>query len=96
MAIAGANKQLALQKLAAELNTAPLIPQEEVKDTISEGAGVGFGVERFGISQTSRGAGTTRVYLSLVPQPRPDTVYGCSSTLGKESLALVILSGGRG
>ncbi|NMB10822.1 MAG: alpha-mannosidase [Firmicutes bacterium] len=67
MAIAGTNKQLALQKLAAEINTAPLISHENIRDTISEGAGVGFGVERFGISQTSRSAGTSRVFVVFNP-----------------------------
>ncbi len=62
MAIAGANKKLALQKLAANIDTAQLIPPGELPDTTAEGAGVGFGVERFGISQTSRDAGKSRVF----------------------------------
>jgi len=70
MAIAGANKKLALEKLVAEIDTAPLIPFEDIKDTISEGAGVGFGVERFRISQTSRGAGKGRIFHVFNPSQR--------------------------
>ncbi|NMB44787.1 MAG: alpha-mannosidase [Firmicutes bacterium] len=71
MAIAGANKKLALQELAANIDTASLVPPQDLKETIAEGAGVGFGVERFGISQTSRGAGKSRIFHIFNPSIVP-------------------------
>ncbi|NMB25432.1 MAG: alpha-mannosidase [Firmicutes bacterium] len=67
MAIAGASKKLALQTLAANIGTAALVPPEDTTDTIAEGAGVGFGVEGFRISQSSRGAGKGRIFHVFNP-----------------------------
>lgn len=67
MAISGASKKLALQKLVANIDTATLLPPEDTKDTIAEGAGVGFGVEGFRISQSSRGAGKGRIFHVFNP-----------------------------
>ncbi len=67
MAIAGANKKLALQKIAGEIDTGSLVPLENTTDTIAEGAGVGFGVEGFRISQSSRGAGKNRIFHIFNP-----------------------------
>ena len=71
MAIAGANKKLALEKLAAEIDTASLVPEEDLTDTMAEGAGVGFGVEDLRISQTSRGAGKGRIFHIFNPSIVP-------------------------
>ena len=71
MAIAGSSKKLALQALAANIDTSSLAPSEDIASTISEGAGVGFGVEKFKISQSSRGAGKTRIFHIFNPSIRP-------------------------
>ncbi|NLA58017.1 MAG: alpha-mannosidase [Firmicutes bacterium] len=70
MAIAGSSKKLALQAMAANIDTSSLVSSEDIACTTSEGAGVGFGVERFKISQTSRGAGKTRIFHIFNPSIR--------------------------
>ncbi|NLK08930.1 MAG: alpha-mannosidase [Firmicutes bacterium] len=67
MAIAGSNKKGALEALAANIYTEGLIPNEDIQKTTSEGAGVGFGVEGFLMSQSSRGAGLTRIFHVFNP-----------------------------
>lgn len=55
--------------LTGLMDTASLVEEESLAETISEGAGVGFGVEKFKIAQTSRGAGKTRVFTVFNPSP---------------------------
>ncbi|MGI6566197.1 MAG: alpha-mannosidase [Limnochordia bacterium] len=71
MAIAGSSKKLALQALAANIDTSSLVSPEDISETISEGAGVGFGVQVFRISQSSRGAGKTRIFHMFNPSIKP-------------------------
>lgn len=67
MAIAGSSKKLALQSIASQVDTSGLIIEEDISGEVSEGAGVGFGVESFKISQASRGAGKTRIFHIFNP-----------------------------
>ncbi|MGI5851500.1 MAG: alpha-mannosidase [Caldicoprobacterales bacterium] len=70
MAIANTRRSYALRSIAFRINTAPLIPEDQdPSDTISEGAGVGFGIEGFRISQSERGLGKTRVFTFFNPSP---------------------------
>lgn len=68
MATAGTAKKLALQAIASKIDTSHLVPDDEdIRETRSEGAGVGFGVKQFRISQSSRGAGKTRIFHVFNP-----------------------------
>ena len=71
MAFAGSKKAEALRLIADSIDTSCLVSDEPIADTIAEGAGVGFGVSDFAISQTSRGAGKSRVFhiFNSVTQP---------------------------
>lgn len=62
MAAVNTRKNLALRSIAASIDTAGLAVVEDDKDTVSEGAGVGFGVDRFKMTQCERGSGKTRVF----------------------------------
>ncbi|HHV93861.1 MAG TPA: alpha-mannosidase [Firmicutes bacterium] len=70
MAAAGSSKKLALQALAANIDTSALTSSEDIAATTAEGAGVGFGVNRFKVSQASRGAGKTRIFHIFNPSIR--------------------------
>ncbi|NLV91106.1 MAG: alpha-mannosidase [Firmicutes bacterium] len=67
MGIASSAKKRALIALSKQIDTSSLIPEEDISATRSEGAGVGFGVENFQISQSSVGAGKTRVFHVFNP-----------------------------
>ncbi len=60
MAIAGTNRKLALEAIAASIDTSGLGVEDD-KRTISEGAGVGFGASEFMPTQVERGRGSTRI-----------------------------------
>ncbi len=63
LAAADTSKKLALQAIASEIDTSRFLdPDDDIRESRSEGAGVGFGVQQFRLSQTSRGAGKTRVF----------------------------------
>lgn len=62
MALANSAKKRALLDFCNRIDTTGLFDQEDARDTRSEGAGAGFGVEQFRVSQSSRGAGKTRVF----------------------------------
>ncbi|NLO83233.1 MAG: alpha-mannosidase [Clostridiales bacterium] len=69
-AIANSRKSLSLQAIAAQIDTSELIvPQQNDKDSVSEGAGAGFGAERFKVTQAERGKGKTRIYHVFNPAP---------------------------
>ncbi len=62
MALANTNRKLALEQIAAAIDTSQLYsPECSDQWTVSEGAGVGFGAEQFKISQVERGFGSTRI-----------------------------------
>ena len=70
MAIANTRRSYALRSIAARINTASLVPEnQDFRETISEGAGVGFGIEGFRISQPERGLGKTRIFTIFNPSP---------------------------
>lgn len=60
MAIANTNRKLALEALAATIDTSSLAGPED-KLSVSEGAGVGFGTKAFKITQVERGRGNRRI-----------------------------------
>jgi len=60
MAIANTNRKLALESIAATIDTSQLGGPED-KLTVSEGAGVGYGSRDFKITQVERGRGNTRI-----------------------------------
>jgi alpha-mannosidase len=60
MAIANTNRKLAMEHIAAGIDTSGLGEPGD-KLTVSEGAGVGFGTQAFKITQVERGRGHTRI-----------------------------------
>jgi alpha-mannosidase len=63
MAAAGSQTARAMQAIAGRVDTAALAPVEgQPADSIGEGAGVGFGIENFKVTQSGRGGGLTRVF----------------------------------
>ncbi|MCU6795530.1 glycosyl hydrolase-related protein [Paenibacillus sp. WQ 127069] len=60
MAIASTNRKLALESIAATIDTSQWSGPED-KLTVSEGAGVGYGTREFKITQVERGRGNTRI-----------------------------------
>jgi alpha-mannosidase len=67
LATANAQKRQALRKLSGQAENRN--PREV--EAISEGAGVGFGVEEFRLAQVSRGAGKKRLFHVFNPGARP-------------------------
>lgn len=59
-AIAGTNRKLALERIAATIDTSGLAVRED-KLAVSAGAGAGYGVDRFRVSQVERGQGLCRI-----------------------------------
>lgn len=68
MAIANTNRKLALESIAASIDTSSLGEPLD-KLTVSEGAGVGFGTQSFKITQVERGSGLTRIVHLFNPSP---------------------------
>ncbi len=60
LAIANANRKLALEKLAASIDTTAL-SVDIGEDSTSEGAGAGYGAKTFRVTQVERGGGNTRI-----------------------------------
>jgi alpha-mannosidase len=63
--LATANTEISasLRNIASKINTSELVAAEEdISETTSEGAGVGYGIESFGIPQAERGRGKTRIF----------------------------------
>ena len=78
-ASAVANTQItkAMRSIALNIDTASIPVDIDAYNTISEGAGVGFGVEHFiGVPSTERGSGKTRIFHVFNTQPfqRTETV----------------------
>ncbi|MGI6705839.1 MAG: alpha-mannosidase [Clostridia bacterium] len=70
MAIANTRRKLAMRNIAARIDTSDLIPaDEDIRETRSEGAGVGFGIQDFKIAQAERGRGITRIFHIFNPAP---------------------------
>lgn len=60
MAIANTNRKLALEGIANAIDTSGLADAND-RFTLSEGAGAGYGIGDFNISQVERGRGNTRI-----------------------------------
>ncbi len=71
MAIASSQKRRAFNALTRDTDLSQADPSTTDPQAISEGAGVGFGVEDFRLSQVSRGAGKRRLFHMFNPAPRP-------------------------
>jgi alpha-mannosidase len=70
MAAAGSEESAALRKIAAHIDTSSLgDPKEDARATSSEGAGVGFGVSQFRLTQVERGRGRARILHVFNPLP---------------------------
>jgi len=53
----------AMRNISSNIDTTKLlITQEEIKETTSEGAGVGYAINKFELPQTERGRGKTRIF----------------------------------
>jgi alpha-mannosidase len=62
-AAATSRKMQAFSRISGNIDFSGLVSaQEDIRESTSEGAGVGFGIGNFKISQSSRGAGKTRVF----------------------------------
>ena len=68
MAHTGTLRAAALRAVASRVDTSAFII-EEGDETTSEGAGVGYGIERHRIPQTERGRGLSRLYHIFNPAP---------------------------
>lgn len=63
MATANTHKNLSMREIADKIDTSAFKDEEEnISETISEGAGVGFGIEEFKITQCERGRGRNRIF----------------------------------
>ncbi|NSW90872.1 MAG: alpha-mannosidase [Firmicutes bacterium] len=63
LAIANTETSIAFRNIATKTDTSGLFAIEEnVRETVSEGAGVGFGIKDFGVPQTERGKGKGRIF----------------------------------
>lgn len=79
MATANVRRSQAIKSIAAKVDTLELseeIPEQEIANSTSEGAGVGYGLREFGILQTERGLGKTRIYhvFNALPYHRNEIV----------------------
>lgn len=77
MAEAGTAKMRAMRQIAAQIDTSMLAADEEdARLSVGEGAGVGFGLDAFRISQTSRSGGKRRVFhvFNAAPVDRSEAV----------------------
>jgi alpha-mannosidase len=67
-ATANNHRSIALRSISMEIDTKGLVPEgRDLKETISEGAGVGFGIEGLKVSQTSREGGRQRIFHFFNP-----------------------------
>lgn len=67
MATAISQKKRALRAIASRIDTTRWLPADDFKKSIAEGAGAGFGAERYRLSKPSYGRGTTRVFHLFNP-----------------------------
>ena len=62
-AITNTNASSAIRNIASKIDTTKLLIKEQIiKDTTSEGAGVGYALNKFSLPQTERGRGKTRIF----------------------------------
>lgn len=70
MATVQSQKQKGLYRISSSIDTSGLIAESESSATVSEGAGVGFGISAFRVSQVGRGRGKTRLFHAFNPSGR--------------------------
>lgn len=76
-ATANSQREIAFKKISERIDTSSLIPtSQDIGETTSEGAGVGFGIDNYKISQSSRGSGLSRIFHFFNPSlsDREETV----------------------
>jgi alpha-mannosidase len=74
LAAANTEQSLALSNIASQIDTSGLVAvEEDIRETVSEGAGVGFGIGDFGIPQAERGRGKTRIIHFFNPSAHQRT-----------------------
>ena len=71
MALASSQKNRAFRALTAPDRPARKQRADSLASSIAEGAGVGFGVDEFKITQVSRGGGKKRLFHLFNPSPWP-------------------------
>lgn len=69
MAAANTERQNALRAIAGQIDTFRFLDKEDLRETRGEGAGVGFGIAGFKVSQVGRNAGDNRVFHVFNSQP---------------------------
>lgn len=77
MAIANTRRSFSMRAIAQDIDTSNLISGEEnMKESTSEGAGAGYGIENFRAMQGERGRGKNRIFHIFNPAPfeRSETV----------------------
>ena len=63
LAVANTQSSISWKNILSMIDTSKLKDPDEKDDlTVSEGAGVGFGIKDFGVPRTERGRGKTRIY----------------------------------
>ncbi len=68
MSVANTQKLEAMRTIAANIDSSKyIVPGDDKSDFRSEGAGVGFGVEQFKVSQSDNGCGSIRVFHIFNP-----------------------------
>ncbi|MBB6674624.1 alpha-mannosidase [Cohnella nanjingensis] len=80
MATANSARHRALRAISAEIDTSRYISDEPIADSISDGAGVGYGSKDFKVTQVGRGSGDMRIFH----------VYNTTSTEREEVVEFVL------
>jgi len=68
-ATANTEASIALRNIASQIDTSGLFVEEDIRNTTSEGSGVGYGVAEFGFPQAERGRGKNRIFHFFNPSP---------------------------
>lgn len=74
LAVANTQISKSIRSIASRIDTSMLsdatgVAYEEANLTVSEGAGVGYSIKDFGVPQTERGRGKTRIFHFFNPSP---------------------------
>jgi len=72
MSIANTMRENAVRNLAEKIDTSMIETDTDFADSVSEGAGVGFGISNYsGVPNPETGRGKVRIYTIFNPTPRP-------------------------
>lgn len=70
LATANTENSAAFRNIASKIDTSMFtLPEEDVSESMSEGAGVGYAVKDFGVPQAERGKGKLRIFHLFNPSP---------------------------